>query len=912
MSEIDLRTIIPKSELFSSLLIDVETISYESRHENILPIHIVFVVIECSVIVKEVLNHLEINIEEIRNNILQELLLISKVSKTRNNSETIPNFSQESKDLLELATKEARKLKDEVVCVRHLLIACYERIKSFVTFFEIKKISKEKLVEVIELVSLEKEKEDKFIKVDTSFFKDKEEKETEKEVFRFVTDLTELARQDKIEPVIGRNEEIRRIIEIFSRKMKNNPVLVGLPGVGKTAIVEGLAKRITRNDVPDNLKETRVLLLDMGSLIAGTKFRGDFEERLKKVIRYAERFTGEVILFLDEIHNLVGAGKVDGGIDAANLLKPCLGRGTVRIVGATTFDEYKKHIEKDLALERRFQMIKVEEPSYQDTVSILRGIKDRYEIHHKVLITDEAIHVAVTLSKRYLTDRFLPDKAIDLIDEAAAKVKVDLNSMPKELDLLEREIEQLELEIKGIEREKELKEPLESNKEKLEELKEKKKETKEKFDLMKEKWLKEKDFYVSMNDFKKEIERLKKEEDEVRRKGDFTKVAEIRYGKIPELEKKIKSLKEAKQAFNREESLQNKVTREEIEKILSRSTGIPLSKIHEEENEKLILMEEKIKSEIIAQNKAIKTISEAIRRNRVGLFESNKPLGTFLFLGSSGVGKTACSRAISNYLFDDEKKMIRLDMSEMTEVHSTGKIIGSSDGYMVYSDKGNLCEMIRNNPYSVVLLDEVDKAHQNVLNLLLEILDEGQITNNQGKVVDFRNTIIILISNLLNEDIIETYADNDLSLDEENIELPLSEEKKMKKRIMVNLLKYFRPELLNRIDEIVTFQPLNQIAIEKIFDLQIKKIYDKLSLKGIGLKVSKEVKDYLIKRSEHNKYGARELKRVIDKEIINPLSKTLLLRPQSRKNENILSLVTYLKENEEGEKKVEIEESMKN
>ncbi len=680
---------------------------------------------------------------------------------------------------------------------------------------------------------------------------------------KYAINLNERARTGKLDPVIGREEEIRRVLHILARRTKNNPMLVGEPGTGKTAIVEGLAHRIVAGDVPEDLRQKEIYSLDMGALIAGAKYQGEFEERLKSVVNEVKKAEGDIILFIDEIHTLVGAGKTQGAMDAANILKPALARGELRTIGATTLEEYQKYFEKDKALERRFQKVMIDEPSEEDAISILRGLKERYENYHKVGITDDAIVAAVQLSKRYITDRFLPDKAIDLIDEAAAKLRLEMNSMPEELDEVERKIRQLQIEKAAMKREK--------DKEKLKKINEELANLEEQYQSLKAKWEEERQVVQSIQELKEEIETLKLEAQRAEREGDFNKAAEIRYGKLPQAQERLKELNEELHKMQERGDLlvKDEVEAEDIAEVIAKWTGIPVQRMLQSEREKLLHLEDELHKRVIGQDDAVRAVADAIRRSRTGLANENRPIGSFLFLGTTGVGKTELAKALAEYLFNDENMMTRIDMSEYQERHAVSRLVGAPPGYVGYDEGGQLTEAVRRKPYSVVLLDEIEKAHPDVFNILLQVLEDGRLTDNKGRVANFKNTIIIMTSNIGSDVIRDNFENMTETNRDEVVE-------KTKQQVFDILKRSVRPEFLNRIDEVLMFRPLTQDDIKEIVKLQLNQVAGKLAKQGIEMEYTPQAVEYLAKKGYNPEFGARPVKRVIQRDVLNELSKEIL------------------------------------
>ena len=763
-------------------------------------------------------------------------------------------FSREASTTLNEAEIIAKKMNDEFVSIEHLLLAIFKSKSKVAQILKDQGVTYNDLQTVIN----EMRKGERVTSASAE--------ETYNSLNKYAKNLNELAKNGKLDPVIGRDEEIRRVLQILTRRTKNNPMLVGEPGVGKTAIAEGLAHRIVDGDVPENLKDKIVFSLDMGALIAGAKYKGEFEERLKAVVKEVTSADGDIVLFIDEIHTLVGAGGGEGAMDAANILKPALARGELRAIGATTLDEYQKYFEKDKALERRFQKVLVDEPDTESAISILRGIKEKYETHHKVRIKDDAIIAAVELSQRYITNRFLPDKAIDLMDEAASKLRMEINSKPEELDVLDRKIMQLEIEIEAIKREQ--------DEVKLKVLHIELSELKEQRNEIFTKWKSEKDVVDNIQNVKQEIEDFKTEAEQAERNGDYGKVAEIRYGKIKEAQERLDTL-QIQLAENQAGTslIKEEVTREDIAEVVAKWTGIPVMKMLQGEREKLLSLEAELHRRVVGQEEAIEAVSDAVRRSRAGLQDMKKPIGSFLFLGTTGVGKTELAKALAEYLFDDENAMTRIDMSEYQERHSVSRLVGAPPGYVGYDEGGQLTEAVRRKPYSVVLLDEIEKAHPDTFNILLQVLDEGRLTDNKGRVADFKNTIIIMTSNMGSAIIQEKFDPQSSWVLKGGIEAT-TEAAKIE---VLGLLKQIvRPEFINRIDEIVMFTPLTNANIKEIVGLQLKSVIKMLANQQITMDATTEAIEYLAQKGFDPQYGARPVKRVIQREVLNQLSKEIL------------------------------------
>jgi len=822
---------------------DAQKIAGERNQQFIDPEHLLLALVrQEGGTVPSLLAKLGANASAIASEVEEELDKLPQVTGAVGQVQVSPRLNK----LFETALSEADKMKDDYISTEHLFLAISEEKQgSAAEILKAHGIDKERVLKALTEVR------------GSQRVTDPEAEGRYQSLERFGRDLTDLARRGKLDPVIGRDTEIRRVMQVLSRRTKNNPVLIGEPGTGKTAIVEGLAQRIVEGDVPEGLKDKRVVALDVGALVAGSKYRGEFEDRLKAVLKEIIESEGEIILFIDEMHTLVGAGAAEGAVDASNMLKPALARGELHAIGATTLDEYRKHIEKDAALERRFQPIYVSEPDVEDTIAILRGLKERYEVHHGVRIQDSALVAAAVLSDRYISDRFLPDKAIDLVDESASRLRIEIDSMPTEIDEVERRIKQLEIERQALKKEKD-----KASKERREKLEAELAELKEKSSEMKAHWQSEKESISHIRELKERLEQIKIEEQKAEREGDLEKAARLRYGETGEIESDLEEENQRLQDLQKDRKmLKEEVDDEDIAEVVSAWTGIPVSKLLEGEVEKLIHMEDNLRQRVVGQEEALEKVSNAIRRSRAGLQDPDRPIGSFLFLGPTGVGKTELARALAEFLFDDEKAMVRLDMSEYMERHTVSRLIGAPPGYIGYEEGGQLTEAVRRRPYSVILLDEIEKAHTDVFNILLQILDDGRLTDGQGRTVDFTNTVIIMTSNI-GSHLYQDMADKDKD--------------EVKEKVLETLKAHFRPEFLNRLDEIIVFNSLGMEEIKKIVDIQIDYLRRRLAERKLDLRLTDRAKEVLASEGFDPNYGARPLKRVIQREIQDKLAKELL------------------------------------
>ena len=829
------------------LLSSANALVNSNHNTEMQPEHIMLAMIKDNGIIKDYLTELKLLNQNFIDKIVSTVKSFPTISGLQNSQQLF--LSKDTNKLIDIADETATELKDEYISAESILLAMTKLESS-----NIQKILSEFRVNTNNVLNVMKKIRGNK-KVDN-----KNAEENMKALEKYSTDLTALARKGKLDPVIGRDEEVRRIIQVLNRRTKNNPVLIGEPGVGKTAIVEGLAQRIVRGDVPESLKEVKLISLDMGALVAGAKFRGEFEERLKAVLKEVEESNGEIVMFIDELHTVVGAGATEGSMDAGNLLKPMLARGVLRTIGATTINEYRKYIEKDPALERRFQPVMVDEPSVEDTISILRGLKEKYEVHHGVRILDSALIQAAKLSDRYITDRFLPDKAIDLIDEAASSLRIEIDSMPEEIDSMMRQKIQLEIEREALK-----KEESDEAKAKVEDISKQITELEEKINKMKVQWEQEKASITGEASIKDEIDKVKKQIEEAERNTDLQTAAELKYGKLLDLEKQLKACENRDKKDN--QLLKEQIDENDIAEVVSKWTGIPVNKLVESEMQKLVNMEDILHKRLIGQDEAVQTVSDAIRRARSGLKDPKRPIGTFLFLGPTGVGKTELAKALAEFMFNDEDALIRIDMSEYMEKHNVARLVGAPPGYVGYEEGGQLTEAVRRKPYSVVLFDEIEKAHPDVFNIMLQIFDDGRLTDSKGRVIDFKNTLIIMTSNLGSDIILEKTLDS--MVNESDFD-------NTKEEVLTMLRGKFKPEFLNRIDEIIFFKALTLQQLSSIVDIQMNYLRKLLADQEIEFSVSEEAKEFLANRGFNPVYGARPLKRVIRQLVENPLSKQIL------------------------------------